>query len=447
MTVRCGRPQSVESTSTISQQPAPGILRESDAGVKTVIRNNNPEIKLSRISSSDTTDPGVSGEAWDRIEAAFRERLEAVELFLADLSGRFRFQSEIDCHSSIAAVIEAERQHLHGYLPSFQRRVWLGSADLVCDTSGQFWFVDDHYCCPFGLYRYSQLLSQTPAASSANYAFANFQRSVREDLQRKLSDGQQAVVLGSGTFNTVYRENRFFAEFLGIPFATQQRLQMEDGRLGYLSGQSAQPIALVIRRLQDEDLDSSCYRTDSMQGVLGIVRAAQRGMVRVLNAPGTGLFNRRMITSLIPAMIRYYLGSEPLLPTVPTVPASPMGIIQSDQSPDDYVFRTDNSMDVMKPLFGSRCTEEERSRYMSRVFASPESFVVRSTLAAATGNAVRAKFGLRIFAGGTSRRAVLRGGIRRDCAADGTPTAPVTQDQSATCEHVAESVGRAVHRN
>ncbi|MCR9199477.1 MAG: circularly permuted type 2 ATP-grasp protein [Planctomycetaceae bacterium] len=405
-----------------------------------MIRNDNPNLKFRRLSSSDTSDPGISDETWSRIDAAFRERLEAVELFLADLSGRFRFQSEIAADSSIAAVMEAERQHLHGYLPSFQRRVWLGSADLVCDSRGDFWFADDHYCCPFGLYRYSQLLSDASAASSANYAFANFQRSVREDLQRKLPDGQQAVVLGSGTFNTVYRENRFFAEFLGIPFATQQRLQMEQGRLGYLSGQSTQPVALVIRRLQDEDLDSSCYRTDSMQGVLGIVRAAQRGMVRVLNAPGTGLFNRRMITSLIPSMIRYYLGTEPLLPTVPTVPASPIGLMQAEQSPDDYIFRTDNSMDVMKPLVGRTCTPEEKARYLRRISANPESFVVRSTIAAATGGDAEARYALRIFAGGTSRRSVLRGGIRRDCATDGTPTAPVTQDPTAGCEHVAEAV-------
>lgn len=405
-----------------------------------MIRNDNPNLKFSRLSSSDTSEPGISDALWSRIDAAFRERLEAVELFLADLSGRFRFQSEISADSSIAAVIEAERQHLHGYLPSFQRRVWLGSADLVCDTRGDFWFADDHYCCPFGLYRYSQLLSSATAASSANYAFANFQRSVRDDLQRKLTDGQQAVVLGSGTFNTVYRENRFFAEFLGIPFATQQRLQLEDGRLGYLSGQASQPVSLVIRRLQDEDLDSSCYRTDSMQGVLGIVRAAQRGMVRVLNAPGTGLFNRRMITSLIPSMIRYYLGTEPLLPTVPTVPACPIGLMQAERSPEDYIFRTDNSMDVMKPLIGRTCTPQEKSRYLLRVADSPESFVVRSTIAAATGGDAQAAYSLRIFAGGTSRRCVLRGGIQRDCATDGTPTAPVTSDQTARCEHVAEAV-------
>lgn len=412
-----------------------------------MIRDNKAELKYSRISSTDTGRPGISDAEWTRIEAAFRERLEAVELFLADLSGRFRFQSEIDSNSSIAGLIETERRHLHGYLPSFQRRVWLGSADLVCDTAGQFWFADDHYCCPFGLYRYSQLLSNASAASSANYAFANFQRSVREDLQRKLSDSQQAVVLGSGTFNTVYRENRFFAEFLGVPFATQQRLQMQDGRLGYINGQSTQPVALVIRRLQDEDLDSSCYRTDSMQGVLGIVRAAQRGLVRVLNAPGTGLFNRRSVTSLIPSMIRYYLGTDPILPTVPTVPASPIGILQADQAPSDFVFRTDNSMDVMKPLVGRRCSNEERMRYLERVAAAPDSFVVRSTVGAATLNSASAAYSLRIFAGGTSRRAILRGGIRRNCHIDGTPTAPVTQDPSAQCEHVEEAVSQPVRRN
>lgn len=379
----------------------------------------------------------IGSDVWSRIECAFRERIDAVELFLADVAGRFRFRSVLQSDENETAQILAERTHLAAQLPNFQKRIWLASADLVCDSDGDFWFVDDHFCCPFGLGRVASLLRQSPAPDSDS-AFACFQNAVRKGIRKQVTDDNSAIVLGSGTFNTAYRENRFFAEFLGLPYVTRQRLEMRPNGMFFSDKNSPQRIQLVVRRLQDEDLDSSCYRVNSMQGVRGLVKGAQRGHVRLLNAAGTSLLNHRIIGRHIPQMIRFYLNKEPLLPTVPTAPVTARDIAGEPDIPHDVILRTDNSMDLLKPLVGPTCSDAERSRYLQKMSGSSGGFVKRAILKHVRGGQGAAQYSLRVFSAGTNRRIILRGGLRRQCYADGTPLRPVTQDETATAALIAD---------
>lgn len=384
----------------------------------------------------------IAADIWGQIERAFLERIDAVELFLADVAGRFRFRSVLKSHESVTARILTERAHLAAHLPNFQKRIWLASADLVCDSSGDFSFVDDHFSCPFGLGRVASLLRQS-GNPAANFAIASFQKAVREGIRSKITDDDSAIVLGSGTFNTAYRENRFFAEFLGLPYVTRQRLEMRPDGLYFNDRTMSQRIQMVIRRLQDEDLDSSCYRVNSMQGVRGLVKGAHRGQFRLLNAAGTSLLNHRLIGRHIPDMIRFYLNKEPLLPTVPTAPVVSREIKAMTDVPEGLILRTDNSMDLLKPLDCQRCTADDRSRYLQKMAARPGGFVKRTVVEVATSGSAIASYGLRIFSAGTNKRVVLRGGLRRDCYADGTPQGPVTQDSTATALVVEDQHARA----
>lgn len=383
------------------------------------------------------SDDAIGSDAWGRIECAFRERIDAVELFLADVAGRFRFRSVLQSDENETAQILAERSHLAAHLPNFQKRIWLASADLVCDSGGDFWFVDDHFCCPFGLGRVASLLRQSPDPASYS-AFACFQKAVREGIRKQVTDDNSAIVLGSGTFNTAYRENRFFAEFLGLPYVTRQRLEMRPNGLFFGDKNSPQRIQLVVRRLQDEDLDSSCYRVNSMQGVRGLVKGAQRGQVRLLNAAGTSLLNHRLIGRHIPQMIRFYLNKEPLLPTVPTEPVTGKELARVSGIPHDVILRTDNSMDLLKPLVGQSCSDAERSRYLQKMSSLSCGFVKRTVLKQATGGQGAAQYSLRVFSAGTNKRIILRGGLRRQCYADGTPLRPITQDETVSAAVIAD---------
>ena len=416
---------------------APSIAQglSNCSGLAPVIKQNRLGVSPKFLNRDPASESSISHSSWGQIEAAFRERIEAVELFLADVAGRFRFRTSLNQDSWIVTRIEAERGQLTSQLPNFHRRIWLAAADLVCDSAGNFWFVDDHYCCPLGLYKFSKLLDTTDDKNSQS-EFIRFSRETRDAVRKYHSDENSAVVLGSSTFNTVYREHRYIADLLGVPYATRQRLYIEDGRLMCILGSTYHRVQTVIRRLQDEDLDSSCYRVDSLQGVCGLVRSAQRGQVRLLNAAGTGLFNHRAICALIPKMIRFYLGKDPVLPTIPTSPSCNSNFLVATNDFRNHIFRTDNALDVLRPLVGASSTANDRAGYFLKVAENSDAFVARSTVEHASGGTADAKYALRIFCTGTSRRTVLRGGLRRACREDGTPRFSMATDESAVCAQI-----------
>ncbi|MCA9084804.1 MAG: circularly permuted type 2 ATP-grasp protein [Planctomycetaceae bacterium] len=377
---------------------------------------------------------GIGDIGWMPITEAVTERLEAAEMFLADVASNFHFGRHLDLSPTIRNAIQAAREYMTSGIPSFQRRIWFAAIDLVCDSHGQFWFVDDHYCCPMGLHQMYQLTSGSDQRiSDASRRFREFLNAGRGSLRSIVGEDSVAVVLGSETFNTTYRDNFFFADFLGLPYVSQGELEMRPTGLMQVSHGHESRIGVVIRRLQDDDLDPNCFRPDSLQGVAGLVKGARSGKVNVLNAPGTGLFNSRAITRLIPEMISFYLGKEPLLPTIPTLDCSnaeTMDLVRN--APRNYLLRTCNSMDPLEPLVGPTATRQERESYLSRIREKPGNFVARQTLASCEESGFDAVpvFGIRTFSVGTTPRHVLQGGLLRDCHPDGTPVDPIYNDDS-----------------
>src|SRR6202020_437598 len=62
------------------------------------------------------------------------------------------------------------------------------------------------------------------------------------------------------------------------------------------------------------------FREDSLLGVRGLIRAYAKGNVTIANAPGNGVADDKAVCALVPEMIRFYLGEEPLLAEVPPCP-------------------------------------------------------------------------------------------------------------------------------
>ena len=89
-------------------------------------------------------------------------------------------------------------------------------------------------------------------------------------------------------------------------------------------------------------------------------------------------------------------------------------------------------MDVLKPFVAENSSREQMLNYLKLLEANPGNFVIRRTLDSICGGQVTAAYSLRAFCVGTSERTVLRGGIHRSCHSDGTPSAPIPQDQTAS---------------
>src|SRR4029078_1828766 len=78
------------------------------------------------------------------------------------------------------------------------------------------------------------------------------------------------------------------------------------------------PVHVIYRRIDDDFLDPTVFRPDSMLGVAGIVRGYRAGNVSLANSIGTGIADDKVMYYFIPRIIKYYLDQDPIIPTLAT---------------------------------------------------------------------------------------------------------------------------------
>ena len=124
---------------------------------------------------------------------------------------------------------------------------------------------------------------------------------------------------------------------------------------------------VIYRRVDDEFLDPLAFRSESMLGVAGLLGAVRTGNVTLANAIGTGIADDKVVYRYVPAIIRYYLGEEPILDNVPTY-------LPSDPDQLDHVLRQPR-------LAGRQGRERERRLRDADRAASPRNARSRSSVA------------------------------------------------------------------
>ena len=77
-------------------------------------------------------------------------------------------------------------------------------------------------------------------------------------------------------------------------------------------------VDVIYRRVDDDFIDPLAFRSDSILGVAGLFNAYRAGNVTLANAFGTGIADDKAVYAYVPAIIRYYLGEEPILNNVET---------------------------------------------------------------------------------------------------------------------------------
>jgi uncharacterized circularly permuted ATP-grasp superfamily protein len=77
-------------------------------------------------------------------------------------------------------------------------------------------------------------------------------------------------------------------------------------------------VDVIYRRIDDDFLDPSFFRPDSLLGVPGLMNVYAAGRITLANAPATGIADDKAVYAYVPKLIRYYLGEEAVLPNVTT---------------------------------------------------------------------------------------------------------------------------------
>jgi uncharacterized circularly permuted ATP-grasp superfamily protein len=140
-------------------------------------------------------------------------------------------------------------------------------------------------------------------------------------------------------------------------------------------------VHVVYRRVDDGFLDPIFGRPDSLVGVPGLVNAYRAGGVVIANGLGNGVADDKAVYALVPDVIRYYLGEEPLLPNVPTYlctrEAERRYVVEHLEH---LVVKTVGGSGGYGMLIGPMSTRAQRERMRRRIEAHPRQFIAQPVI-------------------------------------------------------------------
>ena len=189
------------------------------------------------------------------------------------------------------------------------------------------------------------------------------------------------VVLTPGMYNSAYFEHTFLAQQMGVALVEGQDLFVKDGFVYMRTTQGPQRVDVIYRRVDDDFLDPSAFRTDSTLGCAGLLDVYRAGNITLSNAVGTGIADDKSIYPYVPKMIEFYLGEKPILSNVPTW-------VCRDKNDLAYVLAHMHELVVKEVhgaggygmLVGPAATKAEIETFKAVVKANPTNYIAQPTL-------------------------------------------------------------------
>jgi carboxylate-amine ligase len=338
------------------------------AGAVTFSSDGDPDFHL------DPVPRVIAAEDWAPLEAGLAQRVRALDRFAADANG----EREIVAAGVVPARVIDSCEYLEpgarGVRPAGECWVGVAGIDVVRDPAGMFLVLEDNLRTPSGIAyavaaRLVTLGLLDPAADAAPRAHENVGALLRWTLSGACPDGElrHGAVLTDGRDNSAHWEHARLAEAAGLPLVEPSGLEPAGDGLRIRGGQV---LDALYRRTDADALD------DPVGALLGGPwRAGRLGLV---NGYGLGVADDKLAHAYVEDMVRFYLGEEPLLPSVRTYDLAEPAVLE------EALDRLDEL--VVKPRSGYGghgvviCAHAERSDLellRSAVRAAPGTFIAQ----------------------------------------------------------------------
>ncbi len=327
---------------------------------------------------------------FDKIEKGLAQRIFALNEFIDDIYHDQKIVKDGVIPEFVIRSADSYQPAAAGLDPP--RGIWchITGSDLVRDTDGTFYVLEDNLRCPSGVsyvLENRQVLKRTfPRVFAASHVrpVDNYPNRLLETLQHLAPDGvpnPNVVVLTPGPFNSAYFEHSFLAQQMGVELVQGQDLVVVDGWVHMLTTHGLERVDVIYRRLNDDFLDPTAFRPDSMLGVPGLMDAYRAGHVALANAPGTGIADDKVVYAYVPQIVKYYAGEDPILPNVPTYVCW-----EDDQRAyvcdhlEELVVKAANESGGYGMLVGPHSTAEERETFARLIEAEPRNYIAQPTV-------------------------------------------------------------------
>ena len=334
----------------------------------------------------------IGAQEWSQIEAGLKQRLRALNLFLLDVYGDQRIIKERVIPSEIVLGSPGYLPEMAGFQPPLGIYAHIAGCDLVRDKQRGMVVLEDNLRTPSGvsyvLENRTVMLRVVPELFPRQgvRAVTDYPNQLLGTLlsvsPADSTDQPRAVLLTPGIYNSAYFEHSFLSNQMGIPLVEGSDLTVGDDDFVYLrSTTGLERVDVVYRRIDDDFLDPEVYRPDSMLGVPGLMRAYLKGHVSLVNAPGAGVADDKVVYRWVPEIIRFYLDEDPILPNVDTY--SPLIASELDHiraHARDLVIKPANASGGYGVLIGEQASSAELEDTLAQVEAEPRNWIAQPLL-------------------------------------------------------------------
>ncbi len=344
-----------------------------------------------RIFPYDLLPRIIPSAEWQRLERGLTQRLTAINLFLKDVYHEGRIFADGVVPRELVFSCKHYRREMRGVHVHRDIYVSVAGSDLIRLEDGSFVVLEDNLRVPSGV---SYMLANREVMKRVfpglfdRYnvrPIAHYGQALLATL-RALAPPNRSdptfVVLTPGVGNAAYFEHAFLAREMGIALVEGRDLLVHDNLVYMRTTAGLRRVDVIYRRVDDDFLDPLAFRPDSYLGVPGLLNAYRAGNVSLANAIGTGLADDKALYAYIPAIIRFYLAEDPILPNVDTYlladPAQRQHVLGRL---DQLVVKAVGESGGYGMLIGPHSTSVERAAFRDKILADPRNFIAQPTLA------------------------------------------------------------------
>ena len=347
-----------------------------------------------RIFPFDLVPRIIPAKEWEHIERGLVQRITALNLFLHDIYHEQRIVKDgVVPEHYILSGKHFRREFVNFAVPK-DIYIHVCGTDLIRDDKGQYMVLEDNGRCPSGV---SYVLENRRAMKRTFHClFENVGVRPVEHYPQELLKSLQHIapagvaeptiaLLTPGAHNSAYFEHTYLARQMGIEIVEGRDLLVRDDHVFMRTTKGLRPVHVIYRRIDDDFLDPTVFRRDSMLGVPGLIRAYRAGNVSLANSIGTGIADDKVMYYFVPKMIEYYLDQKPIIPNVPTYLASEeadMKYILANL--EKLVVKAANESGGYGMLMGPKAAKEEIEEFRKRIIAEPRNYIAQPMISLST---------------------------------------------------------------
>lgn len=343
-----------------------------------------------RIFPFDLIPRVIPDKEWQKVEQGLRQRILALNLFLNDVYHDGKIMAEGVVPEEVVKSSAHYRQEMVGFDVPRDIFVHICGTDLIRDETGRYLVLEDNARCPSGasyLLENREIMKKTFPRTyqimsvRSVEAYPELLLRSLEFLSPRQSQKPVCVLLTPGVYNSAYFEHTFLARKMGIEIVEGRDLIVENEKVYMRTTRGLVQVDVIYRRIDDQFIDPSVFKKDSILGIPNIMSSYVKGNVALANAIGTGVCDDKVIYAYVADMIRYYLSQEPIIDSVPTYLAWKDDDKQFIlENLNQLVVKAANESGGYGMLMGPSSTKKQREEFKRAINANPRNYIAQPVI-------------------------------------------------------------------